>query len=57
MKCEYLDCENVALSKRAISINNNPKIVLSLCEIHLDAADEDEEQQRRDEKHGLYGDK
>lgn len=48
-------CGHNAITRRNISINNAPKEVLSVCEIHADAADENDEAQRRDEKNGLYG--
>ena len=39
IKCAV--CENTAITRRKISINNEPKKSLPVCEIHADAADED----------------
>lgn len=42
MKCAVSDCENTATQKVAISINNSSKMTLNVCDIHADAAREDE---------------
>jgi hypothetical protein len=72
--CVCAVCGQKAITTRSISIDNAPKHNLPVCEIHADAADEDNErahnrimplrgikdnedaieQQRRDEKNGLY---
>jgi hypothetical protein len=41
-KCSVEDCEETPVGMKMISINNAPKEYLPVCEIHADAADEDE---------------
>jgi hypothetical protein len=40
-KCSIPDCNEAAILKRWVSINNAPKELLPVCQIHADAADED----------------
>ena len=45
-ECEVLDCTNIAIGEANFSINNAPSKSCRLCQVHLDAAGEDNAKQK-----------
>jgi hypothetical protein len=54
-KCSVPDCGATAVTKAAISINNQPKRKMPVCRMHADAAQEDSSSARANPAQGEPG--